>query len=331
MSHEFVSGFFSVSSAWHGLGKVLDKAPETSAEAIEHAGLNWTAEKREMFIDDKSGNRLKVPDRFAVVKSDDDQIIGTVGNRYTILQNSEAFGFFDPIIEQKIGTYETAGALMDNARVWIMAKLSGDFSVDEKDEDIVKKYVLLANSHDGTGTVIAKITPIRVVCNNTLTAAIREKGFAGDEVKIRHTKSVGERTKEASKLLKTINDRYEYLEKVYKAMYKLKMPKVSMLSYVQQVLPDPENVENPKRTQTKRAEIIQLMSNTDLNIKVEDNLWQAYNAVTAYADHVQSTRKDATEQRHLESTWFGDRAKLKTRALEVAQEFLKNEGVSIAV
>lgn len=329
MAHEFSSGMFVGEKAWHGLGTVLDKAPETSEEAIKLAGLDWIAEKREMFVLDKGGNNVKVPNQFAVVKTDDDSVLGTVGNRYTILQNSEAFQFFDPIIDQKIGEYETAGALMGNSRVWILAKLTGDFAVDDKKEDVVKRYVLLSNSHDGTGTVIAKITPIRVVCNNTLTAAIRQKGFEGDEVKIRHTKNVGDRVKEASKLLDTINKRYEYLQKVYEAMYQLKLPKVSLLSYVQSVLPDPENVENTKRLQTKRAEIIQLMSDTNLNVKIEDNLWQAYNAVTAYADHVQSGRKNSSEEKHLESTWFGDRAKLKTKALEVAQEFLSDAGVSL--
>lgn len=331
MAHEFVSGFFVGEKAWHGLGVVLDKSPDSAEEAIKLAGLDWSAQKQEMYILDDKGNRLVVPDRFAVVKSDDHQVLGTVGNRYTILQNTEAFEFFDPIIDQKIGEYETAGALMDNSRVWVLAKLSGDFTVDSKEEDVVRKYVLLSNTHDGTGTVVAKITPIRVVCNNTLTAAIREKGFAGDEVKIRHTKSVTEKTKEASKLLETINKRYDYLQKVYKAMYELKTPKIKIMEYVQRVLPDPENVDNPKRTQTKRAEILQLVDDTNINVSVEENLWQAYNAVTAYADHVQSTRKNASEARHLESVWFGDRAKLKTKALEVAQEFLREEGVSVGV
>lgn len=334
MAHEFESGFFSNGQkAWHGLGTVLDDHPETAEEAIKAAGLDWKAEKRPLVARAADGTSVDVPGGFAVMRDSDKSILGVVGNRYTILQNEEAFGFFDPIIENKIGTYETAGSLMGGRRVWILAKLSGDISVGGND-DVVNKFVLLSNTHDGKGSVVAKVTPIRVVCNNTLTAALRVRGGVGDEVKIRHTKTVQDRTKEASKLLKKINDRYDKLAEIWEAMAQFQLPKTGLLDYMQRVLPDPENVDNPKRTQTKRAEMLHLVSDSNLGgalSSAQGTLWGAYNGVTAYADHIQSTRKGATEEKHLENIWFGQKADLKSKALSVAVDFLKEEGVSLSL
>lgn len=326
MSAEFESGMFVGDPAWHGLGNVLDSAPKTSMEAMHLAGLDWIVQKQRMFL----ANGDEIPDAYAMVRNIDNAVLGTVGNRYTPLQNSEAFDFFDPLIEDGLAQYETAGSLMGGKRVWVLAKLTGDIEVGKN--DVINKYVLLSNSHDGTSNVTGKTTPIRVVCQNTLSAALRLKGSVKDEVKIRHTKSVTDKVKEAAKLLETVNKAYDSLYKVWQKMVEVKMPPEDVSAYFQTVFPDPENVDRPYKTQKIRTEVHLLQADSSLGGTLDSamgTLWGAYNAVTAYADHVRSKRKDSTDEKHLENVWFGQRAKVKDAAMDAALEYMNKQGVHI--
>lgn len=329
MSHDLLENdtMFSVKQVpWHGLGSILQDAPETSEEAIRLAGLDWKAEKKAMYLGDGS----EVPDAYAIVRDTDNAVLGTVGNRYTILQNEEAFGFFDPLITDKIATYETAGSLSGGRRVWILAKMDGEVVVGDNDK--VDKYVLLSNTHDGTGSVIAKITPVRVVCNNTLTAAIRQKGRKTDEIKLRHTKTVNSRVKQASQLLQTVNDTYKQLEEAWRRMAEFELTPVQVLNYFESVLPDPEGVDNPYKTQQKRIEFHQLMKDSSIGgtlSTAENTLWGAFNAVTAHATHVKSQRKGATDDKHLSDLWFGSRHNLNNKAFDLAVDIMQDAGVNL--
>lgn len=326
MSHEFETGFFTKRPAWHGLGTVLEEAPQTSTEAIKEAGLDWAVKKQMMYL----ASGAVVPGAFALVRETDDSILGTVGNRFEILQNEESFDFFDPLIESGIATYETAGSLQGGSKIWVLAKINGDIAVGK--DDVVKKYVLLSNSHDGKASVTAKITPIRVVCQNTLSYALRKKTHSGDQVRVRHTKNVAEKTKAASMMLKTVNEEYDKLSKVWSAMASIKMPPEKNIEYVQTVFPNPESVKNPYKTLAKRAEIHQLMSDSSLGGTLDGahgTLWGAYNAVTAHADHFVSKRKDSSPSSHLDSAWFGSKNNDKIRAFSVAMDFMKREGISL--
>lgn len=327
MSHEFESGFFSREPAWHNLGKVLDKVPN-SEEAIKLAGLDWLVEKKSMYLQDGS----LIPEAFAMVRDKDNKVLGTVGKRYTALQNKEAFDFFDPIINDGLAEYETAGSLMGGKRVWVLAKLTNDIELSK--DDVVKKYVLLSSTHDGSGTVMAKVTGVRVVCWNTLSASLREETRKGDEIKIRHTKTVKSRTEQAAKLLTTVNETYDKLASVWKEMMSFDMTPIHIMNYTQSVLPDPEGVDNPYKTQKQRAEVLQLMGDSSIGGQLDgsvNTLWGCYNSVTAFADHMISTRKDASPEKHLESMWFGNRAKLKDKAFQTAISFMKDAGVSLDI
>ncbi len=176
MAHE-VQTMFSVGAApWHGLGHVLDQAP-TVAEAITLAGLNWTVSLRPMWTTlDGGATPIPVPGQRAVLRGDTGSILGVVGGDFVPLQNADAFAFFDPLVADGTLELDTAGALREGRRVWIMAKIPGgpEAIVPEAD-DIVERYVLLCHGHDGSLALRCGFNPVRVVCQNTLSAAL-ERG-----------------------------------------------------------------------------------------------------------------------------------------------------------
>jgi phage/plasmid-like protein (TIGR03299 family) len=198
--------FFSVKErTWHGLGKTVEQYP-TSAEAIKYAGLDYLVEKRPLFTydtDNHYGNtdliipEISVPDYFATVRTDTEQVLGVVGKDYEIVQNINAFEFFDAIVGGGDGIlYETAGALGKGERIFITAKLPGYIRVGK--DDLIEQYLFLTTSHDGFGSITAAFTPVRIVCNNTLNAALRNHSNA---IKIRHTASANDRIKQAHTLM----------------------------------------------------------------------------------------------------------------------------------
>lgn len=172
--------FFSVKEkAWHNLGQVVEQYP-TSAEAIRHAGLDYEVVKTPLYtkgsgiIETADGieigsNELHVPNYFANIRNDNNAVLGVVGKDYHIVQNHEAFEFFDAIVGGGDGIlYETAGALGKGERIFITAKLPNYIRVGNGD-DVTEKYIFLTTSHDGSGSITAAFTPIRIVCQNSAT------------------------------------------------------------------------------------------------------------------------------------------------------------------
>lgn len=158
-----VETMFSVREVpWHGLGTIVDKAPN-SKFAIELAELDWRVEGKSVF--DAAGN--EIPGYIANTRDSDNSVLGIVTDRYKVVQNSEAFEFTDSLLDEGI-TYETAGSLRDGKTIWLLAKMPEQKILDDKFDP----YICFMNTHDGTGAVKVCMTPIRVVCNNTLNLAI---------------------------------------------------------------------------------------------------------------------------------------------------------------
>src|SRR5215218_9566663 len=172
--------FFSVKEkAWHGLGTIVQDYP-TSAEALQFAGLDYHVEKRRLFtfdnqnIFDNSDTQkasIEVPNYSATVRTDNDTVLGVVGKDYHVVQNVDAFSFFDAIVGGDGIQYETAGALGKGERIFITAKLPDYIKVGNN--DLIEQYLFLTTSHNGYGSITAAFTPVRIVCNNTLNAAFR--------------------------------------------------------------------------------------------------------------------------------------------------------------
>jgi len=267
--------------AWHRLGKVLDN-PATAAEAIQAASLDWEVIKQPLFAGEKE--HLEVRDRFAVVRSDDwakgkATALGIVGSEYTPLQNRDAFKFFDPIVGEGAAIYHTAGALGEGERVWILVKLPGEMRV--VGDDITNKFLLLSNSHDGNSAVQIKFTPIRVVCENTLTMALSQ----GPTLRIAHTKDLHQRLAQATTLLQLINSRFSELESRFKAMARVPMDGNRLSAYLHKVFPNPRPQHDEvrfnramelARRDRERAEYFFLHGRGNELKHVARTLWAAY-------------------------------------------------------
>jgi len=160
--------FFSVKEKpWHGLGQIVDDYP-TSAEALTFAGLDYEVGKLPNKHTLPSGKEIISGTSFFTYRKDNEEVLGdSVGRDYEIVQNTEAFNFFDAIVGGEGIQYETAGALGKGERIFITAKLPGYIKVGG--EDMIEKYLFLTTSHDGFGSITAAFTPTRVVCQNSAT------------------------------------------------------------------------------------------------------------------------------------------------------------------
>lgn len=147
---------------WHGLGTCVQEAP-TSADALRLAGLDWNVVQKPIQV---CGGR-KIPNMKANVRDSDGTVLGVVSNSYSIVQNTDAFSFTDGLIGGDV-RYETAGSLNNGKRIWLLAKMPTVNIVGDQ----VDPYLCFSNTHDGSGAIKVCMTPIRVVCNNTLNIAL---------------------------------------------------------------------------------------------------------------------------------------------------------------
>ena len=309
------SMFYINEVPWHGLGTKLDK-PATAQEAITAANLNWKVVKLPLFAGSK---RIPVQDRFAVVRrtgdliQKTDPVLGIVSDEYTPLQNHQAFQFFDPIVGQNAAIYHTAGALGNGERVWILAKLPGHIRV--AGDDITEKYLLLSNSHDGKSSVQIKFTPVRVVCQNTLTLALND----GSAYRVSHHSDIHQKLKQAHEMLGLINERFSEVEESFQAMSRVKLDSNRLTEYLANVYPDCKEPDKQLLVQRDRSwsEYFFDQGRGNRMPGVEGSLWAAFNGVTEWIDH-RKTRQN--ENQRLVSSWFGETGRVKSRAFSVAMD-----------
>lgn len=243
--------FFSVKEKpWHNLGKIVEDYP-TSAEALKFAGLDYTVEKRLLYTvdngepywdnpDDIIHTEIEVPNYFATIRTDTEDVLGVVGKDYEVVQNTQAFEFFDSIVGGGEGIlYETAGALGRGERVFITAKLPDYIRVGRN--DCIEKYLFLTTSHDGFGSITAAFTPIRVVCNNTLNIALANNTNC---IRLRHTANVKDRLTVAHRLLGLSNQLSNEMEQIYNQWAKIRITDSNLKQLIQVAMaPNKETTE----------------------------------------------------------------------------------------
>lgn len=281
--------FFTVKEKpWHGLGQVVQKAP-TAAEAIKLAGIDYTVELREV----KTQHGVIIPNCFAPVRADTNVPFGVVGSLYNVLQNREAFTFFDAIVGEGAAIYETAGALGEGETVFITAKLPEIIRVG-KDE--IDQYLFLTNNHSGQQQVTAAFTPIRIVCNNTLNAALEDCSM---KVKIRHNGQMHDKLKEAHKLMGIVSATSKQLEEAFSVMVKTPIVDQQLKDFIVSTFAKPEHFnklakgEKLDRFETLVSDVYAYahMSSTQQTAATRGTVFGAYNAVTGYLNNVRKPLK----------------------------------------
>ena len=193
MAANVESMFYTRKAPWHGLGVRVEEAPE-SKEALIQAGLDWKVEQTDVYA--ASGERIL--GYKANIRDIDRSVLGIVGDRYKIVQSEEAFAFTDGLLGEGV-KYETAGSLAGGKIVWMLAKLPEKYIISG---DAIEPYLVFCNSHDGSGAIRVAMTPVRVVCQNTLNLAL--KG-ASRVWSARHTGNVMSRMDEARETLQLAN------------------------------------------------------------------------------------------------------------------------------
>jgi phage/plasmid-like protein (TIGR03299 family) len=331
--------FFSVKEkAWHNLGQVISDYP-TSAEAIKHAGLNYTVEKRPLFTYDTENNigdpetdilipEIEVPDFYATVRTDTEDVLGVVGNDYEIVQNVNAFDFFDSIVGGKDGIlYETAGALGKGERIFITARLPEYIRIGR--DDLIEQYLFLTTSHDGYGSIVAAFTPIRIVCQNTLNAALSNHSHS---IKIRHTASAVDRLKQAHQLLGVTNLLANELEEVFNNWSRIRITDNAVKRLIQVAMaPNKEvlqNLQNGKLDELSTtynnmvSSVMEyaLTNPTQQEVTTKGTLFGAYNAVTGYFQNVRNYKDDESK---FKSIMYGTGLQRSQTAFDLCKEFAK--------
>jgi phage/plasmid-like protein (TIGR03299 family) len=318
MPAEIDSMMFVNEIPWHRLGKRLEN-PANAAVAIEAAGLSWDVQLQPIYTGVE--RTIKVKDRFAVCRNDrldhpDGGQLGVVGRDYTPLQNREAFAFLDPLVGENSAIYHTAGALRGGRRVWMLAKLPGEIRVIG--DDIAQKFLLLSNSHDGGSAVRIGLTPIRVVCQNTLNLALR--GMAG--MAIRHESNVAQRVKQAHELLGLVNDSFNQAGQMMQRMARTTVTAKRLGEYFESVLPTPTHYGPERQKVLARHNRLTDLFETGIGQDipgVKGSLWAGYNAVTQFVDRELWTKRN---KEPLNSIWFGEGERIKKLAFNKAAEFM---------
>jgi len=309
--------FYVGEKPWHGLGTEL-KSPATAKEAIEAAGLDYPVELQPIYLQ----NKKEIARKKAIVRADKQIALGLATDSYKVIQNSEAFSFFDSVVGEGQAIYHTAGALGVGQRVWILAKLPDDIIVTK--DDVVEKYLLLVNSHTGTSALKMYFTPVRVVCENTLIASYRD---AAHGVSIRHMGDIKTKVDEARRLLGLAINYYARFSKDVHALTKYKMTDKELDSYFNYALSGKAKLDREMSTrmenQKNRLKHLFVKGAGNDSSKVKGTAWAAYNAVTEYADHDRAVRELSEDKtRRLSSIWLGSSASMKARAYEASLELV---------
>ena len=311
MAHEINEGriMYVGERPWHGIGKELME-PATAQEAIMAARLDYEVQFHPVMTDFKT-----IEGVMATARADNNEILGIVSDRYKIYQNKDCFEFFDAIVGEGRAMYHTAGALGKGERIWLLAKLPNDIIVYK--DDVVEKYLCLTNTHDGKGALKMYYTPIRVVCQNTLSMSLSD---AHDGISIRHSGDLQSKIQEAKRILGLSLNFYEGFQQQTEQLVKHQMTDRELNKYFNTLIwgRDTEEPEDRKGTDRKIHLLTLFEHGKGNNIPVvRGSAWAAYNAVTEYVDYNTTIRGIGQDpSNRLKNIWFGTGAKVKREAFD---------------
>ena len=321
--------FYSVKErAWWDGGQISE-VYEDSTAVLKKAHLDFPVIKAPDTYHFPSGKTDVSEISFHTYRADTEVILGTgIGSAYKVVQNAEAFAFFDEIAKGEGIKYETAGALGKGQRIFITAKLPDYIRVGK--DDIIEKYLFLTMSHDGKESIMAAFTPIRIVCNNTLNAALAN---CSNVVKIRHTEDVKEQLKEAHKIMGMVNTLTPLMEQAFNHWAQVKITDKAVQRLIQIALaPNRETLDFIRdgrleelsgnyRNQVFGAYGYAMMSESQKLETTKGTLFGAYNAITGY---FQNVKNYGDNEEKLNSIIYGGIAQKKAQAtFQLCEDFAR--------
>ena len=281
--------FYTREKPWHGLGIRVEDAP-SSEDALRLAGLDWQVVQESIYTN--TGELIQ--GYKANVRDSDRRVLGVVTDRYKIVQNHEAFSFTDALLGKGV-RYETAGSLQEGRRVWLLARLPREYIIaGEK----ISPYMVFSNTHDGSGAVKVALTPVRVVCNNTLNLALRTAKRSWSMI---HTGNISDKIQEAKDTLLLAEQYMDELGGEFERLRRQKMTDSQVKEYIELLLPVEEDA-----TPTQRKNIIRLREDMagryykapDLK-DIGNNAYRFVNAVSDFATHAKPLRQTANYNENL--------------------------------
>lgn len=293
--------------AWHKLGQVVEEA-KTSDEVLELANLNFHVKKLPNYAYNEYADESYLnSNSFSTVRTDTKAVLGTVGTKYSVLQNQQAFNFFDDIVGGKLAIYETAGVLFNGQKVFVTAKLPNHIRFSNN--DVVEQYLLLTNDHTGKESAIVTFTPVRVVCNNTLNMALNR---SANQFRIRHTGSMYNKLKEVEQMLGLTNKYFEELKITSEAMKSKTFTEKDVKNHIMELVLSPSELSLVQHKGTLRSvtEISTMKKNTitDIYNWTENGVGQdmyrgtglwLYNGVNGYYNNGKSYKDDEARMTNL--------------------------------
>lgn len=290
MSHNIESMFYvNREKPWHGLGTPVESAL-TSKEALVAAELDWQVVQHPVYVDSNV-----VPNFKANVRDSDGSVLGVVTDRYKIVQNSEAFEFTDALLNYDI-TYETAGSLQNGRKIWLLAKMPETVIINDK----VNPYLVFTNAHDGSGSIRVAITPVRVVCNNTLNLALNTTQRAWST---KHIGNIQDKLMEAKRTLELANKYMEELSGTAIEMAAKVISDAEFRDFTEMLFPLPsgKDVTDKKIENVKiiRKNLERVYRNTDDITEFIGTQWGVIQAVSDLVTHSEPLRKTQNYKENL--------------------------------
>lgn len=289
MSAAVETMFYTREKPWHGLGTMVMEAPD-SRKALELAGLNWSVFQQELITADG----VPISGFKANLRSTDNQVLGVVSDRYKVVQNEEAFAFTDALLGEGV-RYETAGSLQDGRRTWILAKLPQKYIISG---DEITPYLVFMNSHDGSGAIKAAMTPIRVVCMNTLNLAL---STAKRSWSTNHIGDIKGKLEDARYTLLYADQYMAELGKAIDALNRIKISDKKVYEYIDELFPLVEGAsEQQKKNLLRLKEDVKMRYFDAPDLKgVGKNGYRFVNAVSDFATHAKPLKERANYKENL--------------------------------
>ena len=288
MPADVESMFYVREIPWHGLGIKVMEAP-SSADALRLAGLDWKVVQESVY----TANGERVPGFYANIRDKDRRTLGVVSDRYKVVQNEEAFAFTDALLGEGV-RYETAGSLQNGRKVWILARLPHSYIISGEQVD---PYLVFSNTHDGTGSIRAAVTPVRVVCCNTLNLALDTAKRSWACV---HTGDIRGKITDARETLSLAGAYMEALGKKFDELQKKRLTDHQVKDYIEVLLPLEEEDSKKARNVMRNREDLRARYYDAPDLKgVGKNAYRFINAVSDFATHAKPIRRTVNYQENL--------------------------------